>query len=145
MVGEPRRAKDPIAFAAEIFRREPALVPRRPEPDEFADGIEIGGITEKLIGLFVFPGRLKPVATGSMNTKSLPSKIEYSLSTRPDGSGGKVPSSFIFTRRGPSAPRCNHTDDEPGPPLKQNVTGRAARLVWPAAASLWRGKLRIAD
>ena len=57
--------------------------------------------------------------------------MEYSLSTRPNGGGGSVPFSFIFTRRGPSAPRCSQTDDEPGPPLKQNVTGRADLLVWP--------------
>jgi len=50
------------------------------------------------------------------------------LSTRPNGGGGSVPSGFIFTRRGPSAPRCSQTDDEPGPPLKQNVTGRVAEL-----------------
>jgi hypothetical protein len=53
MVGQPRRAEDAVAFAAEIFRREPAFVPRGPEPDEFADGIEVGGIAEKLVGLFV--------------------------------------------------------------------------------------------
>ncbi|MCG3140961.1 MAG: hypothetical protein HDKAJFGB_02109 [Anaerolineae bacterium] len=27
-------------------------------------------------------------------------------------------------RRGPNTPRCNHTDDEPGPPLNENVMGR---------------------
>ena len=53
MVRQPRRAEDAVAFAAEIFRREPAFVPRRPEPDEFADGIQIGGVAEKLVGLFV--------------------------------------------------------------------------------------------
>src|SRR5450755_3345295 len=78
-----------------------------------------------------FAARLKPVATGSMKTRSLLSKIEYSLSTRPNGGGGKVPSSFIFTRRGPSAPRCSQTDDDPGPPLKQNVIGREDLFVPP--------------
>ncbi len=40
-----------------------------------------------------------------------------------------VPSGFILTRFGPKAPRCSHTEDEPGPPLKQNVMGRFSRFV----------------
>jgi hypothetical protein len=32
----------------------------------------------------------------------------------------------MTTRRGPSSPRCSHTLDDPGPPLKANVTGRWA-------------------
>ena len=76
-----------------------------------------------------FAARLNPVATGSMKTRSLPSRIEYGLSTRLKGGLGNVPSSFMLARRGPSAPRCSHTEEEPGPPLKQNVTGRVAALV----------------
>ncbi len=53
MVRQPRRAEDAVTFAAKIFRREPAVVPRRPEPDEFADGIQVGGVAEKFVGLFV--------------------------------------------------------------------------------------------
>jgi len=64
MVRQPGRAKDPVAFAAKIFRREPALVPRRPEPDEFAHGIEIGESPKNWPGFSSFTGRLKPVATG---------------------------------------------------------------------------------
>jgi len=67
-----------------------------------------------------------------MNTRSLAPKIENSLSTNPNGGFGSVPSSFIFTRLGPSAPRCSHTDDEPGPPLKHIVTGLAALSVSPS-------------
>ena len=78
-----------------------------------------------------FAGRLKPVATGSMNTRSVAPSSEYSLSIRPNGGFGSVPSSFILTRRGPRAPRCSHTEEEPGPPLKQKVTGRVATLVSP--------------
>ena len=37
-----------------------------------------------------------------------------------------APSARIFTRFGPSAPRCSHTDDEPGPPLNENISGRAS-------------------
>ena len=34
------------------------------------------------------------------------------------------PSSSMCTRRGPSIPRWSQTDAEPGPPLKENVSGR---------------------
>jgi hypothetical protein len=142
MVGKSRRAEDAVTFAAQIFRREPAFVPRRPKPDEFADGIEIGGVAEKLIGLFILRGRLKPVAIGSMKTRSVACKMESSLSTRPNGGLGIVPSSIIFTRRGPSAPRCSHADDAPGPPLKQNVTGCVAALVWPARVKRHKKPMR---
>ena len=53
MVGQAGGAEDAVAFAAKIFRREPAFVPRRPEPDEFADGIQIGLVAEKCVGLFI--------------------------------------------------------------------------------------------
>ena len=54
MFRETGGAKDAVAFAADVFRREPAVVPRRPEPDEFADGIQIRFVAEKLVGLFIF-------------------------------------------------------------------------------------------
>src|SRR5262245_43794478 len=69
--------------------------------------------------------RLKPVDTGSMNTRSVMSSKDKSLSTSLAGGGGCVPSSCMNARFGPQAPRCSQTDDDPGPPLKQNVTGRA--------------------
>ena len=37
---------------------------------------------------------------------------------------GAVPSVGRLTRLGPSAPMCSQTDEEPGPPLKENVSGR---------------------
>ena len=46
----------------------------------------------------------------------------------------KAFSEFIRTRFGPTAPRCSHTDEEPGPPLNENVSGRRARL--PASSSV---------
>ena len=42
MLRQPRRAENAVAFAAKIFRREPALVPRGPEPDEFTHGVQVG-------------------------------------------------------------------------------------------------------
>ena len=39
----------------------------------------------------------------------------------------------IFTRFGPSAPRWSHTEAEPGPPLKENMSGRFAGLVAPSS------------
>ena len=37
------------------------------------------------------------------------------------------PSSSISTRRGPRAPKCSHTEEDPGPPLKEKVSGRSLR------------------
>src|SRR5581483_7864072 len=68
--------------------------------------------------------RLYPVPTGSMNTRSVWSSHVYSLSTSSNGGEGMKPSFCIFTRFGPIAPRCSHTDDDPGPPLNENVSGR---------------------
>lgn len=42
----------------------------------------------------------------------------------PYGGGPAKPSSRNFTRLGPSRPMWSHTEDEPGPPLKEKVSGR---------------------
>ena len=60
MFRQSRRAEDAIALAAKILRRKPALVPRRPEPDEFTDGIQVRGLSEKGLGLLVFDGAAEP-------------------------------------------------------------------------------------
>ncbi len=44
---------------------------------------------------------------------------------------GKL-SAGMATRRGPNVPRCSHTDDDPGPPLKTNVMGRLAGSSTPS-------------
>src|SRR5580765_6992924 len=44
-----------------------------------------------------------------------------------------APSARIFTRFGPSAPRWSHTDAEPGPPLNENISGRAAGFATPSS------------
>ena len=51
MVGEAGGTEDAVAFAAEIFGREPAVVARGPEPDKFTDGIEVLGVAEKVVGI----------------------------------------------------------------------------------------------
>src|SRR5690606_38020482 len=71
-------------------------------------------------------GRLKPVLIGSIKTRSDSSRMEYWLSVSLKGGLGISPSSVNTTRRGPSTPRCSQTDEEPGPPLKEKVTGRLA-------------------
>ncbi len=65
-----------------------------------------------------------PVPTGSMKTRSARSSQVASLSTSLKGGAGIVGSSGAATRRGPRAPICSQTDDEPGPPLKLNRSGR---------------------
>ena len=60
-----------------------------------------------------------------MKTKSVLSSRLNSFGTNPPGgSGGVRPSAGRLTRFGPKAPRCSQTLLEPGPPLKQKVTGR---------------------
>jgi len=41
---------------------------------------------------------------------------------RPAGVG---PGSDTTTRLGPSTPMCSHSDEDPGPPLNANISGRA--------------------
>ena len=50
--------------------------------------------------------RLKPVPTGSTNTKSVKPIHDASFSTRRGGSSGSVPSGGKSTRFGPTTPRC---------------------------------------
>src|SRR6185312_12575021 len=53
MFRQSRRTKHSVALPAKIFWREPASVPRRPQPDEFADGIQVGGLPEKSVRLLI--------------------------------------------------------------------------------------------
>jgi hypothetical protein len=69
--------------------------------------------------------RLKPVPTGSTNTRSLKASHDSSFMTSCGGIRGSDPSGGNPTRDGPAAPMCRYADDAPGPPLKMNVTGRS--------------------
>ena len=71
--------------------------------------------------------RLKPVPTGSTNTRSANASQDDSFCTSRGGSSGSVPSAGKSTRCGPTTPRCRNADDAPGPPLKTNITGRSCR------------------
>src|SRR6266478_9202635 len=77
-------------------------------------------------GSSLVTGRLYPVETGSINTKSVRSSQVDSLSASWYGGGGASPSSVRFALRGATEAMCNQTDDEPGPPLKAKVNGRVA-------------------
>src|SRR5262245_5553393 len=74
-------------------------------------------------------GRLYPVETGSIKTRSVKSSQHDSLSASAYGGGGVIPSGPMTTRLGPSAPMCSHTDDEPGPPLYAKVIDRVAGSI----------------
>src|SRR5438045_3740383 len=76
--------------------------------------------------------RLKPVPTGSTNTRSVKASHDDSFSTSVGGSFGSVPSAGKSTRCGPTAPIWRYADDAPGPPLKTNETGR---VVSPPSAT----------
>jgi hypothetical protein len=69
--------------------------------------------------------RLKPVPTGSTNTRSVNASHDSSFETSRGGNRGSVPSAGNATRSGPTAPMWRYADDAPGPPLKTNVTGRS--------------------
>jgi hypothetical protein len=67
----------------------------------------------------------QPVPTGSMNTRSATSIRLCGLSATPKGGTLEgFTSRSSTTRRGPTTPMCNHSDDEPGPPLNTKSTGR---------------------
>jgi hypothetical protein len=73
-----------------------------------------------------FAGRLAPVPTGSMKTRSVTSRIEFGFGTTAACGAGWSPLGSSSTFFGPSPPKCSHTAEEPGPPLKQKVIGRLA-------------------
>src|SRR6266540_288853 len=69
--------------------------------------------------------RVHRMPIGSMNTRSLTSRSVYGLSTSVYGAAPVgFPSEGRAARLGLKAAMCNHTEDEPGPPLKMKVTGR---------------------
>ena len=49
------------------------------------------------------------------------------LSTNWNGAAPAWPGSGTIARLGPKAPACSQNEDEPGPPLNMNTTGRVAR------------------
>jgi len=59
-----------------------------------------------------------------MKTRSKCASQVSGLSTTAPGPRAGVASSGTTTRLGPKAPRCSHTEAEPGPPLKAKHTGR---------------------
>ena len=69
--------------------------------------------------------RLKPVPTGSMNTRSVESRIECSLSTRRPG-GGAACRRLEFHPARPEGSEVKPHGRDPGPPLKAKVMGRSA-------------------
>src|SRR5262249_9609482 len=65
-----------------------------------------------------------------MNTRSVTSSSDDSLSTTLYGGGSRAPASPICTRRGPNAPMCSQMDDDPGPPLNLNATGPLRQIAY---------------
>src|SRR6516162_5076648 len=75
-----------------------------------------------------FAARLQPVPTGSISTRSVNGSHVSGLSisrtfdpSRPSGPNWAI--------RGPTRPRLRKAEAAPGPPLKTNVTGRAAEFA----------------
>ncbi len=68
-----------------------------------------------------------------MKTRSVcPSQVFW-LSFIWNGGGGIAPFGSSLGLRGPIPPMCTHIDADPGPPLKQNVSGRCAASVAPSS------------
>ena len=64
----------------------------------------------------------KPVPGASKNTRSDWTSSVQGLSSTTQRPTWEVP--LVTTRRGPTPPKLMGTLAQPGPPLKQNVTGR---------------------
>ena len=124
-----RRSAEPaIALADKIDRRGPALVPGRARAGRPCPSEAMSACTSQkgLSGFSSLPlPRLKPVPTGSTNTRSVKPSQVAGLSTRRTGGLGTAPFSGVSKICGPRAPRCRKTEAAPGPPLKTKLTGRS--------------------
>src|SRR5262249_40028189 len=56
VIGQAGGAEHAITFAAEVLRREPAVMARGPETDEIADGIHVAGDAKETVGLLFLGG-----------------------------------------------------------------------------------------
>ena len=118
-----------IAFAQHVLRR--AQGRRARVLDEIAYGIDVLVHAPELLALGLADWLAEPGPTGSIITRSVASRMLYSLSTSCAGGGGD--------RRCHRRPRASYRahpcaaeiDAEPGPPLKAKVMGRRAGSFTP--------------
>ena len=92
--------------------------------DELGDGTTVLVESPELLPFGVTRVRLKPVPTGSIMTMSVLSSSVAGLSTMLYGAGEAWSVPGVVTRFGPMTPMWSQNDDEPGPPLYENMTGR---------------------
>ena len=123
--GQPRRACRAVAFADHEQRRRPAPVARHVQADELADRLDVALHAPELAAQFGL-GRAAVAGPHRIDEHQVGLVQPRRARCRPADTAAPacVPSSFIATRLGPSAPRCSQTDDEPGPPLNEIVSGR---------------------
>jgi len=129
IIGKAGCAKGAVTLADDELGRQPAAVAGRVEAYEVAHARQILLIPWNWPAPSFGIGRLKPVETGSMKTRSVRSSHVDSLSAIWYGGAGASPSGVRLARLGPMAPMCSQIEAEPGPPLKQYVTGRLDRSV----------------
>src|SRR5207302_3077130 len=117
VIGECRVAKRAIALANQEFRGIPPVVAADVSGDKLRQRFHIRVHAQKSLSCALPTAWLKPVPTGSINTRSDLSSRQSGLSMSFYGAGGVTPALMVTTRRGPIDPMCSQTEDEPGPPL----------------------------
>ena len=148
LLQHPREAADAVAavaLAGDEDGRAPAAVLGEPAAHELAQRLEVALVAEVLLRVrrvvrlappslpspffSVSMMRLKPVPTGSTNTRSVNASHDDSFSTSRGGIAGSVPSDGKSTRCGPTAPMCRYADDAPGPAVEDERHGPVAIAV----------------
>ena len=124
MVGQGRSAQGAIGLTGEELRGHPPAVAGRPEPDQLTDAVEVLGVAVVLAGLAALDGA--GVAGRDRVDEDQVRLDEQGLRVLGDGVRRREQGTRVAHEHTPRPhdPRCSHTLEDPGPPLKAKVTGR---------------------
>ena len=114
-----------IRLAKKIMRTSPAPVAGNPQPDEFADQFDVFTPAVPLVGIVSVNDAGVP-RRHSVNNDEVCLAQQSLLVV--DEVEGQVSRLLGSTGVDDMRPICNHTDEDPGPPLKTNVNGLASGL-----------------
>ena len=120
-------AEAAIAFAQNIFGRADAAVLGDIERDHLGERFRVAMNVPERLPPSCLAGRLQPVPTGSISTRSVKASQVSGLSVSRTWAPSKpLPNA---ARRGPTRPRLRNAEPAPGPPLNTNVIGRAGSAL----------------